>query len=83
MKAILTLLFALTLGATALANTKETSVVKVEGIQMNVVLTMDTLETPEINIDAEKGTARLYMFKNSRVKKALQFTTKRNRAKLA
>ncbi|MEP4743194.1 MAG: hypothetical protein ABJX94_00665, partial [Flavobacteriaceae bacterium] len=50
----------------------ETSTV---GIELNV----------EIQEEAQKETevARLYMYKNSRVKKALSFRTKRNKSKLA
>ncbi len=46
---------------------------RVETVEMNIV-------TSTTN---ENTVARLYKFKNSRVKKALSFTTKRNKAKLA
>ncbi|QLG46362.1 hypothetical protein [Costertonia aggregata] len=85
MKAVLTLLFVLTFGVTALANTNKTAVVKVETVQMNVVLdtAAETVSAYEINTNTANSVARLYKFKNSRVKKALAFTTKRNMAKLA
>ena len=68
MKTILTLIFVLTIGVTAQAQD-----VKVETVEMSIV-------TSTTN---ENTVARLYKFKNSRVKKALSFTTKRNKAKLA
>ena len=40
-------------------------------------------DTKEVKIDTEKSVARLYKFKNSRVKKALAFTTKKDKPKLA
>lgn len=86
MKAVLTLLFVLTFGAFALANTNNTDVTKVNGIQMGIVLDdslNNTVATSEITFTSENKVARLYMFKNSRVKKALSFRTKRNKAKLA
>ena len=72
MKTILTLIFVLTIGVTAQAQDAKVDV-KVETITKTIV-------TPTTN---ENTVARLYKFKNSRVKKALSFTTKRNKAKLA
>ncbi|WP_297704699.1 hypothetical protein [uncultured Eudoraea sp.] len=46
---------------------------KVETIEMSIVT----------STTKENTVARLYKNKNSRVKKALSFTTKRNKAKLA
>mgnify|MGYP003114565429 FL=1 len=37
----------------------------------------------EVSVKNENKIARLYMFKNSRVKKELSFSTKLNKAKLA
>ena len=85
MKSILTLIFVLFFGLTAFAqntNTNDT----VEPIEMGVVLDsgINTInDTKEIKIDTEKSVARLYKFKNSRVKKALAFTTKKDKPKLA
>ncbi len=83
MKSILTILFVLFIGVAAQAqssvvDTKEE--VKVETIEMGIVTTTQTKE-----VVSEKNTevARLYKFKNSRIKKALKFTTKRNKAKMA
>lgn len=52
---------------------------KVETIDMGVELKV------EINNEVRKDrkTARLYKFKNSRIKKELSFKTKKDRAKLA
>lgn len=78
MKAILTIIAIIFFGALAMAQdiSKE---IKVETTAVGVELNI------EIQEEAEKETkvARLYMFKNSRVKKALSFRTKRNKSKLA
>jgi len=85
MKAILTILFVLLFGLTAFAqntNTNDT----VEPIKMGIVLDSGVITiniTEEVKIDTEKSVARLYKFKNSRVKKALAFTTKKDKPKLA
>ncbi len=85
MKAISTLLFVLFFGLTAFAqntNTNDT----MEPIKMGIVLdsgVITTNDTKEVKIDTEKSVARLYKFKNSRVKKALAFTTKKDKPKLA
>ena len=73
MKAILTFVFFLTVTLTASANTNEVKVINVEEI---------TFTTTKEEVKATK-IARLYKFKNSRVKKALKFTTKANKAKMA
>jgi len=45
---------------------------------------MKAIETKnEVKTETTTEVARLYKFKNSRVKKALSFTTKRNKAKMA
>ncbi|WP_299429609.1 hypothetical protein [uncultured Maribacter sp.] len=69
MKTILTLIFVLfiTVAAQAQNNTQEVKVVTIE----KTIVT----ETTEV--------ARLYKRTNAKVKKALTFTTKRNKAKLA
>jgi phenolic acid decarboxylase len=74
MKAIATIIFIIFFGITAQAqnNTQE---VKVETIEMTIVKTTATETTTEV--------ARLYKFKNSRIKKELSFSTKRNIAKMA
>lgn len=79
MKTIITLIFIIFIGIAAQANTT-TEEVKVDPIEMTIVS-----ETATEEAAAEKNTevARLYRRANSRVKKALSFTTKRNRAKMA
>jgi hypothetical protein len=95
MKAILTILFVLICGATALANTNVNQFVlnlqienhdEVKFTKMGTI--MDTgidvvTEYSEVETTTETEVARLYKFKNSRIKKALAFTTKRNKAKMA
>jgi len=78
MKTIATLIFVLFIGVTAQAQTA-TEELKVQTIEMSI-----TIETAE-EVITEKKTevARLYKFKNSRIKKALSFSTKRNKAKMA
>ena len=79
MKAIVTLIFIIFIGTAAQANTT-TEEVRVDAIEMTIVS-----ETATEEVVTEKNTevARLYRRANSRVKKALSFTTKRNRAKMA
>ena len=79
MKTLVTLIFVLFISFAAQAQDK-TAEVKVETIEMSIVV-----ETADVKVAAEKEVkvARLYRRANSRVKKALSFTTKRNRAKMA
>jgi hypothetical protein len=79
MKTIATLIFILFIGVAAQAQTA-TEEVKLETIEMTVVTTIDT---EEVILKSATEVARLYKYKNSRVKKALSFTTKRNKAKMA
>ena len=73
MKAIVTIIFILFIGFTAQAQEK-TAEVKVETIKTEIVT--------DIKVE-DNAVARLYRRSNSRVKKALNFTTKRNKAKMA
>lgn len=85
MKAILTLILVLFFGAIALAQNTTTDG-KVATVEMGIVLDAGTVATftfNEVEEANETTIARVYKFKNSRIKKALAFTTKRNRAKLA
>jgi len=79
MKAIITLVFILMIGATAQAQnaTEEIKVVTIEisAIDATTGMTMEVEKNTEV--------ARLYKYKNSRIKKALKFTTKRNKSKRA
>ena len=78
MKTLFTLIFVLFIGVAAQANTVGQEV-KVETISMSIV----TSSEKEVSVKNENKVARLYMFKNSRVKKELSFSTKLNKAKLA
>ncbi|WP_420602388.1 hypothetical protein [Flagellimonas sp.] len=78
MKAVLTLIAIIFFGTLAMAQDTSKEV-KVETFTVGVELNIEIQEETE----KETKVARLYMFKNSRVKKALSFKTKRNRSKLA
>lgn len=77
MKAILTIIAIIFFGTLAMAQDTAREV-KVETIAVGVELNIEIQET-----EKETEVARLYMFKNSRVKKELSFRTKRNKSKLA
>ena len=79
MKTLITLIFVLFIGVAAQAQAS-TEEVKVEVIEMTIVT-----ETMVKEVVTNKSTevARLYRRKNSKIKKSLSFTTKRNRAKMA
>ncbi len=84
MKAVLTLLLVLFFGVAALAQDAK-SESKVEVVAIGIATT-NTNEDASISFDGislknENSVARLYMFKNSRVKKELSFTTKRHKSK--
>lgn len=78
MKAIITLIAIIFFGTFAVAQ-KTTKEVKVETITASVVLIKEVKQA----VNEDNKVARLYMFKNSRIKKELAFKTKRNRSKLA
>ncbi|MDE3741927.1 hypothetical protein [Maribacter polysaccharolyticus] len=85
MKAIFTFIFALFLSTAAFAQNADTNDT-VEPIKMDFVLDSGVVTfTPaqETKIISGKSVARLYKFKNSRVKKALAFTTKKDKPKLS
>ncbi|MEA1785012.1 hypothetical protein U1E44_02815 [Arenibacter sp. GZD96] len=77
MKTILTFFFILFIGVAAQAQ-NATPEVKVETSTMGI-----KTSTNEVSDENENSVARLYRFKNAQVKKALSFTTKNNRPKLA
>ncbi len=79
MKTIATLIFVLFIGVTAQAQ-NTTEEVKVETIEMSIVT---ATEKEEVKLETTTEVARLYKFKNSKIKKALSFTTKRNKSKMA
>ncbi|MBO0322049.1 hypothetical protein J0X14_07055 [Muricauda sp. CAU 1633] len=78
MKTILTIIAVTFFGTMAMAQdiSKE---VKVETVSADVELNVAI----QNEIKKDRKMTRLYKFKNSRVKKELSFTTKRNKAKLA
>ena len=78
MKAILTIIAIIFFGTVAMAqdNSKE---VKVDTVTAGVELNIEI----QGQVKKETQVARLYKFKNSRVKKELSFSTKKNTAKLA
>ncbi len=75
MKAIVTIIFILFIGLTAQAQDKAAEV-KVETVKTEIVTVTEIAQE-------DNAIARLYRRPNSRVKKALSFTTKRNKSKLA
>ncbi len=79
MKTILTLIFLLFISVAAQAQ-DATAETKVSGIEMTMV-TSTSYEDAVFETATE--VARLYKFKNSRIKKSLAFITKRNKAKMA
>tara|TARA_R110000764_G_C10830999_1_gene362904 strand:- start:121 stop:357 length:237 start_codon:yes stop_codon:yes gene_type:complete len=78
MKTIVTFIFIIFLGITAQAQTADTDV-KAEIVEMTIV----TKTTYELNLEAKTEVARLYKFKNSKIKKELNFSTKANKPKMA
>ncbi|NNM19324.1 MAG: hypothetical protein HKP24_12240 [Croceitalea sp.] len=80
MKAIFTLLIVIFFGTLALAQDSVMEI-KVSTLTMPISMKVDVKATQTSK--KEVKVARLYMFKNSRVKKELAFSTKRNKSKLA
>lgn len=72
MKTLIITIFFIFIGVTAQAQDAKKEV-KVETAPKTIVITTSY----------ETSTARLYKFKNSRIKKELSFTTKTNKAKLS
>ena len=78
MKTIATIFFIFFIGTAAQAQNNTTDV-KVKTVEMTIV----TETTYELNLETKMEVARLYKFKNDKVKKELSFSTKRNAAKMA
>ena len=78
MKTILTIIFIIFLSFTAQAQ-NGTADVKVETTEMTIV----TETSYEWNLETKTEVARLYKFKNSNIKKELNFLTKANKPKIA
>ena len=79
MKTIATIFFILFIGTAASAQNK-IDTVKVATITAGIVT---ETQQPKIRAEKTQEVARLYKFKNSRIKKELSFTTKRNSPKMA
>jgi len=79
MKTILTLIFVLFISVAAQAQDASAET-KVSTIEMTIVT---SASYQDVVLENATEVARLYKFKNSRIKKALAFTTKRNKAKMA
>ncbi|MCM4165264.1 MULTISPECIES: hypothetical protein [unclassified Arenibacter] len=79
MKTILTLIFVLFIGVAAQAQNGAAEV-KIETLVMDIA---KATSKQEVAVKNENPVARLYMFKNSRITKALSFSTQLNKAKLA
>lgn len=75
MKAILTYIFIILIGTSAMAQEEIKVPTQPETVNLTITIKKTTV--------SEGSVARLYLFKNSRVKKALAFKTKRNRPKMA
>lgn len=84
-KPILTLVIILILGATAMAHPNVTGDEKSKTYAVDHVLDSGADRTVADEETVKTGTevVRVYRKKNSRVKKALRFTTKQNKPKLA
>ena len=78
MKTIATIFFIFFIGTAASAQDR-TENVKVETIEMGIVTQTATSK----KMEGKQEVARLYRFKNSRVKKELSFSTKANSPKMA
>ncbi|KSA12138.1 hypothetical protein [Maribacter dokdonensis] len=78
MKTLATIIFIIFLSFNAQAQ-NTTSEVKVETIEMSIV----TETTNEVKTESTTEVARLYKFKNSRIKRDLNFITKANKPKMA
>ncbi len=78
MKTIATIFFIFFIGTAAQAQ-DNTNDVKVETVEMSIV----TETAYELKLEKKTEVARLYKFKNSRIKKELSFYTKRNATKMA
>ncbi len=80
MKTIATFILVLFIGVAAQAK-ETTQEVKVATVEMGIVT--DIVVNQEVSFEKATEVARLYRRSNAKVKKALSFTTKRNRPKMA
>lgn len=85
MKAVLTLVLVLFLGVVATAQNFKSND-KVDSIKMDIVLVTGNdidITFEKVTITSEESVVRLYRYKNSRVKSALAFRTKKDSTKMA
>lgn len=82
MKTIATIFFIFLISITAKAQNTTTEA-NSEASGETIEMTMVRETGKDLNLETKTEVARLYKFKNARVKKALSFTTKRNKAKMA
>ena len=75
MKTILTYIFIIFIGTTAMAQEEIKVPTQPKKVTLDIKIEKTTIQESEV--------ARLYLFKNSRVKKELAFRTKRNKSKMA
>ena len=78
MKTIITLLFVLFIGVAAQAQEAN-----VTPVLKTITKEVKVSETKKEVLSKETEVARLYKFKNSKVKSALAFSTKRSKSKMA
>ncbi len=85
MKTILTLIFVLFISVAAQAQDAsiETNLPAVAGAATVEMTIVTSTSYEDVVLETATEVARLYKFKNSRIKKALAFSTKKSKAKMA
>lgn len=85
MKALITLIIVLLFGSLAIAQDQPSNVNSDVNLKVETPEEFIVVEHASISVPGDDGDAiaRLYRFRNSHVLKELNFTTKKNRAKLA
>ena len=82
MKTLATIFFIFFIGMTVQAQNNSAEV-NTKASEKTIEIIVATETTSELNLETKTTIARLYRHKNARVNKALSFTTKRNKAKMA
>ena len=77
MKAIITLFFVLFIGV--FANAQDSNI----KLQKEVSKTEKVSDNKKVDVQNESKVARLYKFKNTKIKKELSFSTGRNKSRIA
>lgn len=84
MKAVITILFIILIGAAALAQNRNNHESKVQHCKVGLLLDHSTIRAVNCEEHSQIGDiTRLYKRSNTRVRKALSFNIKFNKAKLA